>query len=158
MATNTTTVYKTRGGVPPKFVNDVLIALLRSPLHGVMSKRLIVLSFTGRKSGKRFTIPVGYKQDGDTITCFTHGTWWKNFQDQTPVTLHLKGRVLNGLGVAVNDDKQAIADGLTEMFREQPDTAKFYEVKMSADGEIPLDQVMRAAETTAMVRIQIMSK
>ncbi len=156
--TDTTAVHTTQGRVPPKFVNNALIVLLRSPLHAVVSKRLIVLSFTGRKSGKLYTIPVGYMQDGDIITCFTRGTWWRNFQDKSPVTLYLKGRVLSGLGEATNDDKQAIANGLMKMFHEQPDTATFYGVKIGADRQLPLDRVRIAAETTAMVRIQVVSQ
>jgi hypothetical protein len=34
-------------------------ALLRSPLHGLLSGMLMLLSYTGRKSGRTYTIPIG---------------------------------------------------------------------------------------------------
>ena len=52
---------------PPKFMNNLMTAMLRSPLHGMMSKFIMLISFRGRKSGKLYTIPVGYMQDGDTL-------------------------------------------------------------------------------------------
>jgi len=41
-------------------MNPLMKALLYSPLHGEVSKSLMLLSFTGRKSAMKFTPPVGY--------------------------------------------------------------------------------------------------
>jgi len=38
-------------------LNKVPAAILRSPLHRLMSKRFLLLTFAGRESGKRYTIP-----------------------------------------------------------------------------------------------------
>ena len=38
--------------------------LLRSPLHGPIGKRLLLLEYTGRKSGKGFRLPVAYVREG----------------------------------------------------------------------------------------------
>ena len=51
----------------PKWLNCVMKFVLRSPLHGVVSKKIMLLTFTGRKSGKRYTIPVSYTQKGDAL-------------------------------------------------------------------------------------------
>jgi hypothetical protein len=67
--------------------NPLIKMLLRSPLHGGLSKRLMVLSFTGRKSGQRYSTPVGYLQDGNRILVFTHSVWRNNFQQPAPVTM-----------------------------------------------------------------------
>lgn len=47
--------------------NRLLIALLRSPLHGLASHTLVVLSYQGRKSGKTYTFPTGYTQQGSWL-------------------------------------------------------------------------------------------
>jgi len=47
-------------GFTLKIMNPLMKALLYSPLHGEVSKSLMLLSFTGRKSGMKFTPPVGY--------------------------------------------------------------------------------------------------
>ena len=56
---------------PPRLVriliNSLVTAILRSPWHGMRSNRLLLLTFTGRKSGKEFTTPIRYEQDGETL-------------------------------------------------------------------------------------------
>lgn len=76
-----------------RFVNPVVAAILRSPLHGLLSRQLLLLTYTGRKSGKQFTIPVGYTAEGDTLTIFSgQHVWWKNLRGGAPVTAYVKGR------------------------------------------------------------------
>src|SRR3712207_687565 len=72
-----------------KIVNPTMGLLLRSPLHGRLSRNLMLLSFKGRTSGKSYTIPVGYVQNGDHVWVFSHSHWWKNLRGGVPVTLHL---------------------------------------------------------------------
>jgi hypothetical protein len=43
-----------------QLMNCVPQLLLRSPLHGLMSNRYLLITFTARKSGKRYTTPVAY--------------------------------------------------------------------------------------------------
>src|SRR5579884_1140426 len=50
-----------------RFVNPVVAALLRSPLHGLLSRQVFLLTVTGRRSGRRFTLPLGYVRDGDAL-------------------------------------------------------------------------------------------
>ena len=50
--------------VPPpalvKMGNPLVRMLLGSPLHGVLDGSFLVLHLTGRKTGRRYNIPVGY--------------------------------------------------------------------------------------------------
>ena len=48
-------------------LNPLVAALLRSPLHRVLSSGLLLLTVTGRHSGHRYSIPVGYQRDGDDL-------------------------------------------------------------------------------------------
>ena len=41
-------------------LNPVIGAVLRSPLHPLLSHGLALLHVTGRRSGRRYWIPVGY--------------------------------------------------------------------------------------------------
>ena len=52
--------------VPAVFpkINPLSRALLRSPLHGLMSRHVIVLCFEGRRTGKRYETPVAYRRCG----------------------------------------------------------------------------------------------
>ena len=64
--------------------------LLRSPLHGLVSKRLMLLTMTGRKSGKQYSIPVGYTQVAETLYFGTNGKWKNNLRGKAPVRVRLR--------------------------------------------------------------------
>ena len=78
--------------------------VLRSPAHGMVSKTILLITFTGRKSGKTYTTPVSYSQDGDQVHIFTHAAWWKNLLSGAPVTLRMRGREFQGLAEPVADE------------------------------------------------------
>jgi len=42
----------------PRFVNQAMQTILRSPLHGMVSSTVLLITFTGRKSGNTYTTPV----------------------------------------------------------------------------------------------------
>ena len=89
-------------------VNPTMAAILRSPMHRILSNSLMLLTFQGRKSGKRYTIPVGYMQQGNRLYIFSHAGWWKNLPGQQ-ITLRLRGKDVPGTARRL-EDKQAIAD------------------------------------------------
>ena len=75
-------------------INPMMGALLRSPLHRLMSSSLMLITYTGRKSGRRYTTPVRYVRVGDAIRCFTsaRNMWWRNLQDGAVVSLLVEGK------------------------------------------------------------------
>jgi hypothetical protein len=79
--------------------NVVVRFLLRSPLHALFSGRLLLLTYTGRTSGERYTIPVSYTRAGDVVTVLTYRsrTWWKQLCGGAPVVVELKRRRLVGM-------------------------------------------------------------
>ncbi len=66
--------------------------LLRSPLHFLISGSVLLITFTGRKSGKVYSTPVQYRRTGDVVTFFTdkRRAWWKNLPG-AEVTVRLRG-------------------------------------------------------------------
>ncbi len=60
-----------------KVINPLMGLLLRSPLHGPLGKRLLLLEYTGRKSGKRFRLPVAYVREERELLLATQGLVWK---------------------------------------------------------------------------------
>lgn len=85
--------------------NRLIVALLRSPLHGVASKGLMVMSWSGRKTGRSFSIPVGYQADDDKIVVLiskrTEKNWWKNFMSPWPAELLCRGKRRSAMGEVV---------------------------------------------------------
>lgn len=139
--------------VPP-FVNKAMKFVLRSPAHGMVSKTVLLITFTGRKSGKTYTTPVSYSQNGDQVNIFTHAVWWKNLRSGTPVTLRLRGREFQGLAVPV-EDKQAIAAGLTAHLRKVPGDSRFYSVTFDDHRNPRAEEVEKAVQTVVMIRVRL---
>jgi hypothetical protein len=65
----------------------------------------MAVTVTGRRSGRRYTIPVGYHDVGDAIVVLVsdaaHRQWWRNFHGGAPATLWLHGRAVAADGIVV---------------------------------------------------------
>jgi deazaflavin-dependent oxidoreductase (nitroreductase family) len=139
----------------PSFVTETMKFLLRSPMHGMVSKTVLLITFTGRKSGKSFTTPVDYSQEGDQVTIFSHANWWKNLRGGAPVSVHIQGRELKGLAEPVADDKQAIAAGLAAHLRKVPSDARYYGVTFDENRNPKADEIEKAVQTVVMIRVRL---
>ena len=134
-------------------LNKTMKFILRSPLHGMISKYLTLITFTGRKSGKTYTTPVSYSQQDDLVTIFTHANWWKNLQGGAPVSLRIQGRELQGRAEPIAEDKQVVAAELTSHLRKSPFDARFYDVTIDEHGNPVSGDVEQAVQTVAMIRV-----
>lgn len=139
----------------PPYVNQAMKFVLRSPVHGVISKSILLITFTGRKSGKTYTTPVSYSQHGDQVYVFTHATWWKNLCGGAAVTLRIQGRELQGLAEPVVEDKQAVAAGLMAHLRVVPSDARYYDVTFDERGNPQVEEVVKAVQSVVMIRVQL---
>jgi deazaflavin-dependent oxidoreductase (nitroreductase family) len=129
--------------------------VLSSPMHGMVSNSILLITFTGRKSGKTYTTPVSYSQHDDQVVVFTHATWWKNLRGDVPVSLRIRGRELQGLPEAIADDKRAIAAGLAAHLRTVPSDARYYGVTFDANGAPRAEEVDKAVQTVVMLRFRL---
>jgi hypothetical protein len=70
--------------VPPptlvKMGNPLVRTLLGSPLHGVLDDSFLVLHLTGRRTGRRYNIPVGYVDMEGKLTVVTVARWRVNLR------------------------------------------------------------------------------
>lgn len=77
--------------------NPLVRAILRSPLHGLLSRRLVVLDYEGRRTGRSFAIPLRYAEtaDGRLVALAVEPRrkqWWRSFvEPRAAVVLH-RGR------------------------------------------------------------------
>ena len=140
--------------VPP-IVNRTMKFVLHSPMHGIIDRKILLITFTGRKSGKTYTTPVSYSQSGDQVVIFTHADWWKNLRNDAPVSLRIRGVELQGLAEPIAEDKQAVAAGLAEHLRKVQSDAKYYGVTFDAEGNPRSEEIEKAAQLAVMVRITL---
>ena len=139
----------------PPIVNQAMKFVLRSPAHGMVSKTILLIHFTGRKSGEAYTTPVSYSQQDDQVFIFTHAKWWKNLRSDQPVTLTIRGQNVQGFPETVANDKKAIAAGLSAHLRRVPSDARYYEVTFDPGGNPNEDEVKKAVENVVMIRVQL---
>jgi hypothetical protein len=82
--------------VPPpalvKMGNPVVRLFLGSPLHGVLDGSFLVLHLNGRKTGRRYDIPVGYVDMEGKLAVVTVAGWRVNLRGGAGVEVTLRGR------------------------------------------------------------------
>jgi F420H(2)-dependent quinone reductase len=90
--------------------NTPVAAIAASPrFGGLISRNIALLTYTGRRSGRTFRIPVSYRVTGDEISIAVSmpdaKTWWRNFLgDGAPLTVRLDGTERSGHAVARRDE------------------------------------------------------
>ena len=89
-----------------RVLNAVMRILLRSPLHRLRSGRVVLLGFRGRRSGRRYLMPVSYWEPRPSqVVCLTSATWsrwWQNL-DGAEVVVWLRGHERSGHAELIGD-------------------------------------------------------
>ncbi|HEX4291772.1 MAG TPA: nitroreductase/quinone reductase family protein [Trebonia sp.] len=75
-----------------RVVNVPMRAVLRVPFRTPVSANLMLVAYTGVKSGKAYLQPVSYARDGETLLTPGGGRWTLNLKGGRKVTLRLRGR------------------------------------------------------------------
>lgn len=86
-----------------RLANPVMRLLLRSPVGGPIRKQLMLLHFTGRKTGHRYDVPVTAHRINDELYSLTDARWRHNFRGGTDVNVTLDGRTTAMHGELVED-------------------------------------------------------
>ncbi|TMC11039.1 MAG: nitroreductase family deazaflavin-dependent oxidoreductase [Chloroflexi bacterium] len=74
-----------------RYFNPIAKAILASRLHPLLSSRLMLLTFTGRKTGRSRTTPVSYVLDGSSLLVPGGGAWSKNLGAGRPAQVCIRG-------------------------------------------------------------------
>ncbi len=128
--------------------------LLRSPLHSLVSHGMLLITYTGRKSGKEYTVPVSFAVDDDgalLTTSFKTRVWWRNLRGGVPVTLRLAGKNVPAVAEVV-EEETAVAHHLRTYFRRFPKVAPHFFVTFDAEGLPNPRELAAAAAKRVIVR------
>jgi deazaflavin-dependent oxidoreductase (nitroreductase family) len=68
--------------------NDFVTFILRTPLHVFLGNTMLI-TVTGRKTGQKYSTPVGFYREGDTLWVISSRdrTWWRNVKNGANVSL-----------------------------------------------------------------------
>lgn len=139
--------------------NRAIVRLLRSPAHPIASKGLMVLRWKGRRSGREFSIPVGYQRDGEAIVVLLSKphdkTWWRNFRDPWPAELLVRRKPLSVTGVVIEPGTPEFFADVEETLRRLPWMgSQFGGVKYDKKSGLSDEQRDVLVEHVAVVRFE----
>jgi len=132
--------------------NPILKWLLLSPFHGMLSGSTMLITVTGRKSGKEITTPVNYVDMGEELltVSFRRRTWWRNLRGGAPVTVRLGGRNVQAHSVTIEDD-EGVAEQLGAYFKKVPQYAKYLHVRLDENGAPVADDALKSAKERVVI-------
>lgn len=91
-----------------RVLNPVLRTVLSSRLHRPASTSLLLLHLTGRRTGRRYDIPVGYHLVGGRLSVFTNSPWRANVRGGAEVDITFAGR-RQRVHAELDEDRQRVA-------------------------------------------------
>ena len=121
-----------------RMVNVPMRAVLSLPFPTPLSANLMLISYTGVKSGKAYLQPVSYARDGDTLLTPGGGRWTLNLKGGREVRLRLRGRSVPAHADLVGD--AAEVERLLEIIAvENPRAMRFLPIPRRPDGRLDPD-------------------
>jgi deazaflavin-dependent oxidoreductase (nitroreductase family) len=140
-----------------RLIRPVMVRLLKSPLHGLVSHNIMLITFIGRKSGTRYTTPVSYARSGQTLTFATprHYGWWKNLRAHPAVDVLVQRTTLDGRATVIVeelDDKVARIQGMLQLV---PRDAKYYPIRIGPGGVPDPRDLLDTARAHVVVLVEV---
>jgi len=113
----------------------------------------MLVTYTGRRSGRTFTTPVRYLVRDAKIRSFTSSTnqWWRNMRGGAEVVLLVAGRKVRCRAEAIADDPARVREALSEFLAQFPQDAPYYEVDLDGRRAAVPGDLDRASLNTVMV-------
>jgi deazaflavin-dependent oxidoreductase (nitroreductase family) len=140
-------------------LNPAISAMLRSRLHWLLSPGLMLLTVTGRRTGRRYTIPVGYQRDGEIVTVMVSKAprkqWWRNYRESASVELWLRGRVRHGRAEVVATGSEEFRSRCERTLRRMPWLGHQFGIEYDRRQGIAPAQLEALGAEIAIVRITL---
>lgn len=135
--------------------NDFIKIILLSPLYGIFGGNLMLITVTGRKSGRAITTPVNYYRDANTLWVISNRDrkWWRNVCGGAEVTLRLQGRNVQAHAESITDER-VIASQIGEYVRHLPMSARPMGVRLQ-NGMVNGDDAARLVKEKLFVKIEL---
>jgi deazaflavin-dependent oxidoreductase (nitroreductase family) len=115
-------------------VNRAVRAMLRAPLVSRLAgRRLVTVYVVGRKSGRRYAVPVAYTRHEGCLLIGTPFGWGRNLRTGEAVAIRLKGR-RRLADVRVLTEEHDVVDAYAVMARDNHNFARFNSIGLDPAG------------------------
>ena len=137
------------------WINSIVRWILRSPLHGLCSNNTMLITYRGRKSGKKYTVPVNYVRQGSAllVKSFHHRTWWRNLRGGAEVVVRWRGQDQEAAAEVV-EDEAGVRASLMSYLQAFPAQARYFKVAIDSHGHPEVADVNRVARERVIVRVR----
>ena len=118
-----------------RFVNVPMRAVLSLPFPTPLSRNLMLVSYTGRKTGRSYRQPLSFARDGEALLTPGGGRWTLNMEGGRPVRIRLRGREVPARPELVRDPGE-VERLLDVIVAGNPSAARFIPLPRLADGRL----------------------
>lgn len=134
--------------------NDFMSWVLRSPLHGMLSNGMMLITVTGRKTGRQYTTPVEYFRENGYLFVMTsrNRTWWRNLKDGAQVSLLLKRKPVHAFA-ELELDKKLVEVHMLAYIQHRPQAARPLGIHME-NGNANVEDIARIAKDRLFVKLK----
>jgi deazaflavin-dependent oxidoreductase (nitroreductase family) len=138
-------------------LKPLVVALLASPLHGALSRDILLLRWTGRKTGKGYTLPISYVELNGRLYLCTRpegSGWWRNVRAAREVEIRLRGETMTATATVLEPEASEALDGLRAFLTRNPGTGRLlYHVATDDRGKPREDDLEREVLASVVVRL-----
>jgi len=128
-----------------RVLNVAMRRVLGLPFSTPLSKQLMLLYLTGRRTGRSYRQPVSYIRHDDTLLTPGGGKWKLNLQQGRPEKIRLRGQIVLARPDLVADIDEI--DGLLAvMTAANPRVTSFIPIHRHSDGHFDQGQLRVAVE------------
>jgi len=130
------------------------VLLYRLGLGGLIGKHTLLLTTTGRRSGRLRVVPLDYQQEGDTLYFIaeqgTRSTWYRNLVANPEVEVQVGSRKMKGVAAPLTDPRQKAH--VLRLFRRRSEhlAERYYGIPRGASDE----ELLELAPQRAVVAVR----
>jgi hypothetical protein len=126
-----------------RVVNVPMRVVLALPFATPLSRRLMLITFAGRKTGKTYRQPLSYVEHDGALLTPGGGNWKLNLSPGEPVRMRLRGRDVTARPEFIADPDQ-VERLLAVMTAANPRVRSFVGIPQDADGHLDRDRLQAA--------------
>ena len=114
----------------------------------------MLITLTGRRSQRVYTIPVRYLKNGDTVWAFTslETKWWRNLTGGATVSLRIRGEEKPYRAEAIAEVPNEIRSALGPFLAQFPQDVPYYDILLGPEGRVSQIDLEKAAARTVWIR------
>ena len=137
----------------PKWILQAQVWLLRRRLFPSFNKQNMIITTTGRKTGRSHAVPIGFARDGSTYLALNMGGkshWHMNALANPRVTLEIDGQVIAARAEQAPVDTPERLQRVLDVYRrERPG---MFEGFMGVSLDAPIQELMDIGKYMAFMR------